>query len=359
MTQNRDGIRKIRASVALLLGLVLLASCAKTGLEADLDQYTSRLARALEQPVVEKAVQGVAQSEAPKRLALPAARALSQPISPITIGLLDFLQLGDCELQQAVAEKNSSLGKFASVSRLLAQDVLFISLADRCYEMLPPEAELAVLLRRASSEKQGSLNKRIWNGILAGPEYRRFWQIELSNYPERFDSRVEIALGEIESIVVALQAGKRDIDWHLLETALEVLRNGEAGALVESWRQVAIYLNRATQLTRARAARRPLCFPDMNNPKAEIFRNVVLEHFIRGLQKDIAILNRRYYDILIPLRRIEKRLEAVEPESYRQFRLDRDRLLEVARASVPEHVAALEPLMVQCRFLPQDNLSDG
>jgi len=257
-----------------------------------------------------------------------------------------------------VAEKNSSLGKFAPVSRLLAQDVLFISLANRCYERLPPNAELAVLLRRAASGKQRTLDKRIWNGILGGPEYRRFWQVDLSNYPERFDSRVEIALTEIESIVVALQMGKLDIDWHSLEAALEVLRNGEAGALVESWRQVAIYLDKATQLTLARAARRPLCFPNMNNPKADIFRNVVLELFIQGLQKDIAILNRRYYDIMIPLRRIEERLDEAEPESYRQFRLNRDKLLELARGSVSDHVAVLEPLMVQCGFLPQDNLSD-
>ncbi|MFT4676497.1 MAG: hypothetical protein ACI831_000488 [Candidatus Azotimanducaceae bacterium] len=354
MAKSDDWIRKVTAAVLLLAGFVLLASCTKTGLKTDLDQYTRRLARALDQPVVQEVVQ----SEAPERLILPAPRGLSQAIDPITINLLDFLQLGDCELQQAVADKNSSLGMFSSVSRLLAQDVLFISLANRCYESLPSNAELAVLLRRAASEKQATLDKRIWNGILAGPEYRRFWQIDLSDYPERFDSRVEIALMEIESVVVALQIGKRDIDWHSLEAALEVLRNGEAGALVESWRQVAIYLDMATRLTQARTARRPLCFPNMNNPKAEVFRNVVLELFIQGLQKDIAILNRRYYDIMIPLRRIEERLEETEPESYRQFRLDRDKLLELARGSVSEHVAVLEPLMVQCGFLPKSNLSD-
>jgi len=96
MTKNGDWVRKLRAGVLLLTGAVLLASCTKTGLEADLDQYTSRLARALEQPLVKEVAQEGkqrrVQGEAPERLILPAARALSQPIDPITIDLLDFLR---------------------------------------------------------------------------------------------------------------------------------------------------------------------------------------------------------------------------------------------------------------------------
>ena len=335
---------KPTGQVFLLLVMCFLGGCEPAGLESDLKQYNNRLARVLEQPLVE--------GEAIQRLVFPRVRLLQQPIEPIKVDLLDFLQLGDCELQQVVAEKNSSLGRFAPTSRLLAQDVLFISLAEACRQKLAADGDLTALLQAAVAEKRRTLGKRLWNATLAGPEYRLFWQIDLANYPEQIDSRVDPALRDIESVVVALGEDQWDADLQVLEVALEVLRNGEAGALVESWRHVATSLAGANRLLQARAARRPLCFPGMSNPKADIFHNIVLRDFIQGIQGDVAILNRRYYDIVIPIRRIEEMFRDVETQDYRRFRLDRDRLLETARGSVALHVAALEPLMVQCGFLP-------
>ena len=344
MTSRYDGTSpKAKASIALLMMSLCLYACDQSGLASDVEQYARTLARVLDQPMGE--------AELISRPKFPQIRELHQEIEPINIDLLDFLQLGECELQQVVAEQNSSLGKFAAESQLLARDVLFIQLVDQCIARLPDESELVQTLEQARVDKQRSLGKRLWNAILAGPEYRLFWQVDLTDYPQRFDSRVEFALQQIDKSVTEIMAG-RQTDWGSMEDSLEVLRNGEGGALLESWRVVAMQLDLATEVLKARATRRPLCFADMVNPKAEIFRTVVLDTFVGGVQRDLAVLNRRYYDLLVPMRNIERQLEHEETEGYQRFRQQRDKLLEHARGSVKAHVAALQPLMVQCGFLP-------
>ncbi|MGK0336470.1 MAG: hypothetical protein ACJAXW_001632 [Candidatus Azotimanducaceae bacterium] len=302
------------------------------------------MARVLDQPIGDVEVMS--------RPKLPKVRELHQEIESINIDLLDFLQLGECELQQVVAEQNSSLGRFAAESQLLVHDVMFIELAGQCIARLSAESELAKTLEQAREDKRRNLGKRLWNAILAGPEYRLFWQVELADYPERIDSRVEFALQQLDQSVTDIMMG-RQTDWRSMEHSLEVLRNGEGGALLESWRVVSMQLDVATELLKARAVRRPLCFAGMVNPKAEIFRTVVLNTFVSGIQRDLAVLNRRYYDLLVPIRNIERQLEHEETEHYQRYRQQRDKMLEVARGSVTAHVAALEPLMVQCGFLPE------
>lgn len=345
MTAKHDGTTPTtKASIALLILTVCLLACDRSGLSFDGERYAASLARVLEQPMGE--------IEVISRPKLPRVRELHVDIEPINIGLLDFLSLGECELQQIVAEQNSSLGRFAADSRLLEHDVLFIQLAGQCIAQLPAESELAKTLEQARAEKRLHLGKRLWNAILAGPEYRLFWQVELADYPERIDSRVEFALQQLDRSVTDIMQG-RQTDWQSMEHSLEVLRNGEGGALLESWRLVSMQLDLATELLTARATRRPLCFADMVNPKAEIFRNVVLTSFVGGIQKDLAVLNRRYYDLLVPIRNIEQQLKAEETDQYRLFRQQRDEMLQSARGSVNAHVAALRPLMVQCSFLPE------
>jgi hypothetical protein len=93
----------------------------------------------------------------------------------------------------------------------------------------------------------------------------------------------------------------------------------------------------------------------MVSPDSEIFRNVVMQEFIGGIQRDAAILNRRYFDVILPLQQLEAQLQSVEPDAYRAFRMDRDQMLQVSKRSLENHVAALRPLMMQCGFLPESN----
>ena len=333
-------------AIGVLLLLATLCACSEHRLSHDLEVYSEKLARVLEQPLP-----ALAGDDRPR---LPARRDLQYQLQPINIDLLDFLELGGCELQQAVAEKNSSLGKFAANSVLLAQDVRFIQLSSRCIEQLPENSELGDKLRLAVEQKQRELRLRIWNALFAGPEYREFWQANLRDYPDQIDSRTEFALQDLGRISSNLTE-ESSADFQAFEHALEILRGGEGGALLESWRLVDAHLNQASAILLARAERRPLCFADMGNPQADIFRNVVLQDFIASIQKDVAVLNRRYYDVIVPLRALEAQFQAIETPEYRLFRQRRNTLLENARQAVEDHVAALRPLMMQCGFLPESN----
>lgn len=345
MNYDHGVSQKLKAiAVALIAGV--LVSCSEQKVSSHLVSYGTKLERVLDQPLPVQPDR--------KRAQFPDERSLQLEIAPLNIDLLDFLELGGCELQQVVAERNTSLGKFAADSVLLVQDIRFIALSRACLEQLPPDAELAATLMSAVKQKQLDMDKRIWNAIFAGPEYREFWHINLDQYPQDIDSRVEFALQNLLTLVVDLRLG-HEADLAQFESSLEVLRNGEAGALLESWRLVGQYLDQASELLRDRFERRPLCFPEMVSPDSEIFRNVVMQEFIGGIQRDAAILNRRYFDVILPLQQLEAQLQSVEPDAYRAFRMDRDQMLQVSKRSLENHVAALRPLMMQCGFLPESN----
>ena len=133
---------------------------------------------------------------------------------------------------------------------------------------------------------------------------------------------------------------------------LGVVRQGDGGRLVAAWQQVATGLNAASALLDARRVRKPLCYPDMITPQADIFRNVVLGNFIGEIQPMVARMNRRFYSIYQRIESLERVLSSAEPPAYREWRLQRDEQMSVFRQAVPAHVTALEPLMKQCGFLP-------
>lgn len=330
--------------------VVTLWGCSNDSFEHRLKDYNARLERVLEQAPT-------AQASAHKPR-FPAKRALVHEIPGIDIDLFDFLKLGDCHVQSVIAEKNSSLGRFAVPSIALAQDVAFIRGVEQCLTTLAISEEhdqLITTLKSAQEQKLRDLPKRAWNALFAGDEYRQFWTRETGDYPANIESRLPLALNALQKNMAALDSKTTlpTFDAEEFEAALNILRSGEAAALLDSWTLVLTHLNQGSSIVDTRAKSRPLCFEDMRNPKAEIFRNVVIDRFVAGLQKDIATLNQRYYEVLLPLRRLEEQFQAVETPAYAVFRRDRDALLAEAIGAVKSHVAAVEPLMVQCGFIPE------
>lgn len=336
--------KPLRRIASVLCLTTLFAGCSDSRLENRLNDYVERLERVLEQT-------GSEYSEIPFPT-FPAAKELYLEGPELNIDLFEFLKLGACEIQGVVAEKNSSLGKFAAESIVLYQDVQFVLMANECIVELD-DPDLKKTLIEARQTKLGSLDLLLWNAIFAGPEYRTFWTQNRGGYPQEIESRLVYALSTIEQQADVILQGKLDeFDPNEFEEALEVLRSGEAADLLLSWHQVANALSFASSVLQNRLAARPLCFKDMRNPKAEIFRNVVLEKFVGGIQKDVAVMNQRYYDVVQPLQTLEAKFQDIETESYRAFRHERDQLFAHGFQAVKGHVAAIEPLMVQCGFLP-------
>jgi hypothetical protein len=322
-----------------------LYACGGNPFEANLADYTARLERVLEQ-----------QSDPPDAAivpAFPAKKRLFREVPGSNIDLLDFLRIGDCQLQAVVADKNSSLGKLAVESVVLQQEVSFLAVIDQCLAQLD-NPDLKTTLQSARDQKLAALDKVLWNAVFAGAEMRQFWSLQSADYPHTVESRLQYALSTLQQqTAVVLERRFTEFKAQEFEAALSVLRSGEGAALLDSWHLVAEHLPQATSVAERRVETKPLCFEDMRNPKAEYFRNVVLNEFVAGLQKDIAVLNQRYFDVIVPFQALEAQFTEVETEAYLQFRHHRDKRFIDGLESVKRHVAAIQPLMIQCGFIPE------
>ena len=324
---------------------IFTTGCAESGLDTVVDDYTERLERVLDQEASTPVI-----TPLPK---FPARRDLRIDVPAIDIDLFDFLKLGNCELQSVVAERNSSLGRFAAESVALKQDIDFILLVENCKDTIE-DPELAQTLEDALHHKQHFLDAVLWNALIAGPEYNELWTNDRVTYPHVAESKLQGALSvlQTQTEIVLKQEQLASFDAQQFEQALVVLRSGEAAALLASWRLVKDHLGVASRVVSDRSARRPLCFDNMRGQNAEIFKNVVFDKFIAGIQKDVAVLNQRYYEVVVPLQELEQLFVEIETPAYSEYRQARDALFIHGIDSIKGHVDAIELLMVQCGFLP-------
>lgn len=341
----------ISASTSDLLLLALIAltlsGCARSGPEGDLDEYVQKLERVLEQ-----GVHPLSGREVPK---LPDGRELRREFDSGAIDIVEFLQIDRCELQQLVAERNSSLGKLAGPSQRLVYEVNFLGAGVACLDAIGEDyPELADALAEVLASKRERLPALIWQGTLGGEEFRRFWRFGNQSLPQRFDSdgSLLLALGNLTSDVERWLAGDYRIESARLESQLETIGRGNGGVQIRAWMLLANKLDVASTIMRDRLARRPLCFEGMHPPAANIFDRVVRDVFIGKIQPWAARLNSRYYEVFPPVRRLEMLLADGEPGAYSVWRQTRDRQLAYATAALARHAEALGPLFDQCELGP-------
>lgn len=338
-------------TLPVLACFVGLAACGGSDplLVAD---YKSRLARSLETDIPATVVR----VEIPQVLTFPRPRDLTQASGGVVrnadaaVGLLDFLSLGDCELQAVVAQKNSSLGRVALPSRLLVSELRFLQVADVCLQKLDvSDPVLAASLRRVIQQKQANLPGNIWRATLAGNEFRSFWRNK-NEHPAR-DPELSEALAALNADITRWLQGDYEVDPTRFEALLEVVNSGHGGAMLNSWQHLVIELELATLIADRRLARGPLCRNEIKPKSAEIFNRVVNRYFIGGVQLKLAMMNAATYEIETSVSAIETLLASSETPAYAQWREHRVATIQAGREAVRQHVSSLEPLLRQCGFL--------
>ncbi|MBO6566790.1 MAG: DUF3080 family protein, partial [Pseudomonadales bacterium] len=90
----------------------------------------------------------------------------------------------------------------------------------------------------------------------------------------------------------------------------------------------------------------------LKTAQAEIFNNVVMQFFIGGVQKDVAVLSRGSFDLFAETDRIEQLLVEALPKNYRDWQAKRQLVLDDGANAMNRHVKVLKPLLSQCGFLP-------
>lgn len=331
----------IKKGWLLALVVIGLVSCGtKSDLQQELDEYIERLSRTLDISPNPSGPIGVMRIDAPP-----------VDIPRVKISLLEFLRLFGCELQYTVGERNSSLGRVATGSQRLLNTLQMLRQAPDCMEILQSanRSEDAARLRELMRQKKQQLPALIYNAILAGPEFRELWSPLLpEDYPVSTNSSVIDALDQLVGHVTRWLNGDYLVDGVELELLLKELRKGDAGALIQA---LAIYrsgLIEADGLIESRLALRPVCLTGAPNDVSRTFERVVSRYFIGAIQIRQATIHRRQFELLAAVRRLEGLVKEVQPQRYRNWVADRERILENAQAAPRDHVVQIKKLLQQC-----------
>ena len=335
---------------ALIMGL-LACGTPDTG-PARLDDYLTRLERAVEghrpSPPLER----------PPRLSEAQLKKL--PIQGRAISVLDFLALSGCELQVNIGRRNSTLGRNASSSQVLLLDLEFLHQVPPCAAKLKAggEEQLASTLEALAEERKNSLPQRIFNALLAGPEFLALWQLppHLGDYPVRVSSDVIASLDYFDATIRQWLNGDYSVNFATdnseLEGHLATLRAGDGGALLLASTMLNKTLEQASKLLIESNEDRPLCPQGRVSRRAEIAQNVVAKFFTAHTQPWLASVHARRHGLMTPISAIEEQLEAILPQNYRQWQQQRNQTLAATSSAPRDHITAIKAIFSSCTSVP-------
>jgi hypothetical protein len=137
---------------ALLLPLLLisLVACSDNSGEQALTDYQQRLTRVLKLEPKPLPLTPV--------LPLLPVRDLKQSVGDIRLDLADAYATRQCGLDQLIGERNSSLGRLYSASKLLHYELRLLAALDNCLGQAWPDPALLQTLQQAYKAKQADIN---------------------------------------------------------------------------------------------------------------------------------------------------------------------------------------------------------
>ncbi|MCX2978320.1 DUF3080 family protein [Candidatus Marimicrobium litorale] len=330
----------------LLLAASLMSGCIERS-SVPLDKYLTRLGRSLDRPIT---------MNIDRLPPLPRSRDLQLEQPSQSIGLLDLLALGGCEISITIGNLNSSLGKLASDSQRLLLELEFLSLAPACIDSLNPatDAELIATLQAAMSEKRRMLPARIWNATLGGPEFRAFWSRprRLGNYPANTGGQMITSLARLAQLSSDWLGGNYQAGSDELERLLGDIRLGDGGALLTSLDLQRAAFAATTPAIQQRLEEAPICIGKTPSPEGKIVDNVVRKYFIGEVQPWSVQVARRRGEIMPPVLALELNLRNTMPAAYQAWSHERDELLETAADAPREHAGHLAALLESCGLRP-------
>lgn len=330
----------------LLLAASLMSGCSERS-SVPLDKYLTRLGRSLDRPIT---------MNIDRLPPLPRSRDLQLEQPSQSIGLLDLLTLGGCEISITIGNLNSSLGKLASDSQRLLLELEFLSLAPACISSLDPakDAELISTLQAAMSEKNRMLPARIWNATLGGPEFRAFWSRprRLGNYPANTGGQMITSLSRLAELSSQWLDGDYQTSSDELERLLGDVRLGDGGALLASLDLQRSALAAATPAIQHRLDGVPICIEKAPSPEGQIVDNVVRKFFIGEVQPWSVQIARRRNELMPPVLALELSLRENMPPAYQSWARQRDQLLKSAADAPREHARHLAALLESCGLRP-------
>ena len=271
-----------------------------------------------------------------------------------SIGILEFLSLDECKIQQTIAEKNNNLGKVASQSQQLLNSIAFISYSPACLALLKENGknQLNKKLKDSLQIKKKQLPALLWQATLNEAEYRAFWKtanIDFS-YPESLPPKQADAIKQLIKFTQNT-LNFTEIDQNLEDT-LGVIRLGDGGQLFSAYAHLHHQLNIANEIVE-KALNKPFCSAGRTNAKIKILNNMMTVFFIPEIQQLSNQLNMRYQAIMPHILQLEELHIETEHSNFRDWRIKRNQFFDLARNSTRKHVKLINQLYQQCAAKPK------
>jgi len=345
-TGGIGAIRLIRHTIIVATFSIasLLAGCGSTPLgESLLVNYIERLSNTLS---VDK----------PARPAIDPPRIVEFEIAPIpietqSIGLIDLLSVTDCELKVNIARRNTLLAKSASPSQQLLLDLEFLRLAPACIDSLRSSGDdkLAEIIKEARELRGQQLPARIFNAVIAGPEWQALWSAPLSlgNYPEQSSDDEAQALNALAHRIERWLSGNWDSDDERIELTLSELRTDAGGSLLLAATTQQAYLAQASKLLEA-TPRDELCRYGEATEASIVLNTVITKYFAGEVQGWLSAVNQRHYALLRGVESIESSLNDVLTNEYREWQATRESTTDYLFTAPRSHVRAIKTTQGPC-----------
>jgi hypothetical protein len=322
----------------LIWCLSLLAACDKPKHPAQ--EYLERLNNVLDTDVEPQ------ETSYPN---FPSARYLQLPEQDYSISIREFLSLRGCKLHDSIAQRNTQLGKVASSSQLLMNDLAIIESAPACIETLE-DSKLKEKLTAYIDAKQAFLPKRLWHALLAGSEYQQFWRQAPVQVDQSFSVVSAVIVQSVSALKRLAQAAlvqPKEPEPSALESSLAALRSGDAGRLLSELLEQQRYLAAADKAIEKKLESK-LCLSPKPNTKAKYFQNVVNKYFIQTVQSRAVLVNRAYQELMPDLLSLEALLLDTATPAFQEWQTQRQGIMLNALDSLKGHVLNIQKLYRQC-----------
>jgi len=332
--------------ITLIVFLSLQSACSKP--LSDAEDYLNRLENILDRKADVSSMTDLIVS-------FPGQKELEVQSPIFELSIREFLGMRQCKLHTVIAQRNSQLGKVATDSQRLFNDLEILSLGPSCIEKLG-DSTLAKKLSSFIAKKEAHINTAAWQAILASKEHRSFWHDKrfTKNYPNDLALKLTRELRVLSGFVAAIQNGERQFTKQYqdeVERALGQLRLGDGGHLLAQFTELSSTLEHANSVILKRL-NSPLCRKQQSTQQAEYFSNVVNQYFIGRVQTHAVELEQRARELMPLINDIEKRSLSYATSEYKSWTLARDKQFEIGRAATLKHAKLIQELYQQCGLSP-------
>ena len=338
-----------------------LCACGQPQADAVYMDYLERLARTMKTEVPELASEPVLQ--------FPSRRQLKRIEPEIKMDFMAFLKMQNCNLQQLIAKRNSSLGKVMPSSQRLMYEHRLVQSLKRCLKIGGHESDSVEWMQHLLARKRAVRQTIFWNTVIASPEMAQFFSpsakyLSMHNIEQRQD--ILRATSQLLSWQESLGRNK-DLDGDSLEQAYLSISNEQYGTrLIKSALLAKVWLTRGTLLITSALDKQPLCPQGRATPQSVIMQNILSNFFVAKIQPHLARIQGELHALSQQFAILEANIVAesagvqggfevpVEYSRYiqRYFGEDEQALPAQYTTAIKGHIQAWQGLLKQCGVMP-------